>query len=101
MAIRAIEAKVECDGCGHLFHHDLDPAAIISQETDSVVVDSTTLRPIDTKDVRIIDLISYVEAQLDIVGEHVLCPDCLNKVCIGLPDIDEPTYDQVHRVVSR
>ena len=81
MAIKAIEAKLECDGCGFIFHKDLDPA---------------------DKDLKsYLDLATYVEHHIDVVGDHMLCPDCLYKVSIKLPEIDNPSYDQVHRLVCR
>ena len=82
MALKAIEAKIECDGCGFIYHVDLNPA-------DS-----------DLKSY--MDLDAYVAHQIDVVGEHQLCPECLNKLTLKLPaDVEDPTYDQVHEVFAR
>jgi len=86
MALKAIEAKVECDGCGFIYHHDLDPAASIKQDNHDLVTH--------------VDLMKYVEMHLDVIGDHHLCEACMDKVITKFPDNDNPTYDQVHKVVA-
>ena len=80
MALKAIEAKIECDGCGFIFRHDLDPAGQLKG---------------------CLDLSGYVDKEIDIVAEHMLCPDCLLKVADKLEDVEDPTWDQVHGVLAK
>lgn len=87
MAIRKVEAEVECDGCGGPFTVDLDPA--------------------DTLDDGRVSILDYIEDIVNglpwcsIQGEHWLCRRCTAKVDEAFEDGESPTHEQVAAALNK
>jgi hypothetical protein len=86
MAIRKVEAEIECDGCGGLFDVDLDPAADViggSNPIIGLIEDTIGGMPL-----------------VSIQGDHMLCRACTTKVDDAFADDMVPSWDQVAAVLN-